>query len=1046
MNRNAVPITPAALKKKQKEHRTQQREQAARVAAAAGAKHREAATGLTPLVAPAAGLWHVVYSVAAVTALYAAALFVVAAGAGLLACAPSLSPAVTAAVDLAAAASPLSALPAPPAFRRLMLLSFQDNPPFSSLSSSPSSSSSASLRNGSLQLPFADMLAVKASVAANGILLPVTSTPAAPPHIPRDFAISAVSGIHSRLPESLSRLFFPALTQDSFPTQFTRFHRNRPTDADSPEDATAICYGDGGWDAHFPTTFYECQAGNLVSRIDSHLRTTNFGFIAAHLSVRDLHQTGGIDGFLQITLPLVDKDTLVVVLHSAHNKANVLFHSDAFSTAEPQLELESILKQSSPRSIDIEDLASTLAVLFGTDIPFTSEGTVIPDVIWHSTPGSTEERTAAVAAALRRNLQQLEALAGYVLSEDDKQDHATTLTAAQNAVRSARAELSADPVAPNLKLAKSLAALVQKPHIVFDRTTILLGIIIIVSVLALSLAHTFEFFDKEVVLPDETILMAGSFGGLIGLFDGLEFAINTLVPTANIDIDRNAQAVFTGSMALIISYVIYKLYRMTKPAKQLYTPLSNAPSIEFNFFSVHGLVAVSTVSLLVLSPIAMHLIGLSERDAVLYGIQTFTLAYFVAAFYLKNEEHRDSVVKFIIFFFALTRIGLIFDSTTSPFFASQNEQLNSALLPSLVSLLNFLLATAMCFALFRLLNSTGNIYATASVIGGVFVPLGLYISAIFWFLDTLHVYPVVMLQFGDAIKFVQYWANKLGFVALSLSSLYLWYSDPNCVGYDAVDSDTLKKEGSDATAQANSKSKGKTYFFMGISNGVGTSYFCLFIAVYMALNFTQMSIGSAVLSIGILQVFCLIELNHLWRDKIPLDAIAEPGATTPITFSLLAVELPSDGSLGYGGIKPAVATKPNSGVYLLIMNYLRVAILILRSFTPQIVFGGLATLLVVTWKRSPLKGKEIRTLRELVFATSIKFGVLSGALLAADVAALWFAKEYQLDTIIQVVVVRGIGVLVEGLAGVVGVVGVLLAMLGYMRFFRRIKKLGALDA
>ncbi|KAH9245585.1 hypothetical protein BASA81_016921 [Batrachochytrium salamandrivorans] len=354
-------------------------------------------------------------------------------------------------------------------------------------------------------------------------------------------------------------------------------------------------------------------------------------------------------------------------------------------------------------------------------------------------------------------------------------------------------------------------------------------------------------------------------------------------------------------------------------------------------------------------------------------------------------------------------------------FSFFNDQINTLVVPTAIASINFVLAALLAYVVRRTIDSSDNLHSTGAVVGGILVPFGLFISAVYWMLETLHIFPGVMaLSIGDTINFVQYWTAKLGFMSTSITSLYVWGTDPNCVGMEVLDNSSNNSSNSGKnlpkSAQVftpeeakSKKTAGKTLCFMGIANGIGTSYLSFFLAIYMGLNHLQTSVGSAVLTISVLQICGLIEIYHLWRDKaevmswwsscrsgpssstgsakdtksgrsVPLRSGASMTPTKKKTattnyyccccivnlvrcrqgtlfrsscsssqtpsFALLAQQLPSEASLGFGGIKMTRSNMAKSSLTLWAETIASCMVLIWRVYGPNIIIGSLTPALL----------------------------------------------------------------------------------------------------
>ncbi|KAH6574338.1 hypothetical protein BASA62_002485 [Batrachochytrium salamandrivorans] len=1089
-------------------------------------RQRDSAVDLSPIIEPHKGMMVVAWSLVWVTALFAVGLYLVACGMGLNKVVSYKSDGYSDGTPIGTTLTPPP--PLTPSFKRLLVVTFDDNPLLMH------SLGLHSTTKGSIASFESLSSVIESQHSTHGLLF---STDLVPMHGPRDAAVSAMTGVHARLQESLLRIVLPAFVQDSvlsrIVTTAAASTENKEEEEQDEQDEQTEQQGQSGQSG---------QSGSTLQYLPSRMLRTellgiycSFGLLSVHLSLRDLQeqqssvllqqsQKTGIDGFLNTVLPLIDAQTLAVVI--SPSGSHVLFHSSRLSldsdsptvTADQLAALASQITRSDDskttnddddrsaktrddlHTIDIEDVTPSLAALYGIPIPSSNEGIAIPELLLRSRVGdSSNARLAALQAALRDNAEQLRLLANTTssISTDDASSNLLALAqaAALNYNPTDHSTIQEMLVQCRLdySISKSLSALVQRSYTNTNGgASIVFGAVILMGATAVTLLQIIAHLNQVPRLPDEIALISVTIGSLSGFFGLLTWALDTVGWAQSIVIDPFHEGMFLGAMLLIITVILLKVKETLFPDPLAAVPLSSAPKLPFSFLSFNCGVALITFAFLVVSPF-VHLldIGLSERDAVLYGMQAFALLFFLNAFFVTDLQHRDALVKTTLLLIVLIRLGLVFDIQTSPLFSS-NDQINTLVVPTAIASINFVLAALLAYVVRRTIDSSDNLHSTGAVVGGILVPFGLFISAVYWMLETLHIFPGVMaLSIGDTINFVQYWTAKLGFMSTSITSLYVWGTDPNCVGMEVLDNSSNNSSNSGKnlpkSAQVftpeeakSKKTAGKTLCFMGIANGIGTSYLSFFLAIYMGLNHLQTSVGSAVLTISVLQICGLIEIYHLWRDKaevmswwsscrsgpssstgsakdtksgrsVPLRSGAsmtptkKKTATTTTTaaaasstlsdadkersfalravfadpyltaafifvtalltryiaiassqtpsFALLAQQLPSEASLGFGGIKMTRSNMAKSSLTLWAETIASCMVLIWRVYGPNIIIGSLTPALFVLWKRPLLRGGETRLICELSFAMAVKFGLVSGVFLLGEVFALFLAAS-----------------------------------------------------
>ncbi|OAJ41213.1 hypothetical protein BDEG_24847 [Batrachochytrium dendrobatidis JEL423] len=236
---------------------------------------------------------------------------------------------------------------------------------------------------GSGVLPFHQLPSVQSSVNSNGFLYNIEPQPI---HSSRDAVVSALTGVHARMIESLQRIVVPSFPHDSVVAQM----------ADSLTARRSV----------IPTSDEEEEDEPKPS--------------VAHLD-----QKSGLDGFLHTALPLIDEQTLAVVIHHSPQGSYALLHSGRFDRQVKDNNIKKLTQsykdKSNPSQIALEDIAPTLSVLFGLPIPVSNEGVVIPEMIVHGSNGQYYQKLTSLRVSLRHNAEQLNTLTRSKLS-DEKQE------------------------------------------------------------------------------------------------------------------------------------------------------------------------------------------------------------------------------------------------------------------------------------------------------------------------------------------------------------------------------------------------------------------------------------------------------------------------------------------------------------------------------------------------------------------------------------------------------------------------------------------------
>ncbi|KAJ3413417.1 mannose-ethanolamine phosphotransferase gpi13 [Chytridiales sp. JEL 0842] len=290
-----------------------------------------------------------------------------------------------------------------------------------------------------------------------------------------------------------------------------------------------------------------------------------------------------------------------------------------------------------------------------------------------------------------------------------------------------------------------------------------------------------------------------------------------------------------------------------------------------------------------------------EENAVLYFLQLFGLYSLLAAFSAKNDDSRGKMLLYSISFMVLNRIAATsticreekYQWCRATYYFKPNSSVAG---PGSVAGLILLIPTVVSM-MRSILRRSESFFSTGSFIIGICVPIGLAVSAVYWTLDTIEGHQL----FGEASKNstqdilgrLKLWWAKLLLMAAGFVSMYVWASEPSCLGmkeevFKTHDVDAPKPVGPALPGQipkaAPVKREVRLTIF-GTGDAVGSSYFVFVCVLYMILGMLQKPTGGIMLGIGMMQIMILLDLLAVWRDEAMCDVVAGMIAPPPSSSS-----------------------------------------------------------------------------------------------------------------------------------------------------------------
>jgi GPI ethanolamine phosphate transferase 3 subunit O len=173
------------------------------------------------------------------------------------------------------------------------------------------------------------------------------------------------------------------------------------------------------------------------------------------------------------------------------------------------------------------------------------------------------------------------------------------------------------------------------------------------------------------------------------------------------------------------------------------------------------------------------------------------------------------------------------------------------------SVLFLLMMTCLSIVTIReKLKKSNSFHSAGEFIGGIYIPIGLCITLLYWIISTVEEYGLFKgeLAFLSTIKL---WFARLGFPTIISVCIYNWFSYPTCLGLEPLPS----------SQKSSRLQKEPQYVLLGFENAMGATYFLFLAILYMILGIVQKPMGGLMIGFEFLQIICLIELNSTWRDE-----------------------------------------------------------------------------------------------------------------------------------------------------------------------------------
>ncbi|KAI9209558.1 uncharacterized protein BJ171DRAFT_484388 [Polychytrium aggregatum] len=682
------------------------------------------------------------------------------------------------------------------------------------------------------------------------------------------------------------------------------------------------------------------------------------------------------------------------------------------------------------RTVSQIDVVSTLTLLLGLPIPFGNLGSIIPELFFvadgeHPDPSPTSPWLDLLKAShlnakqIWRYLQsysQALATADFSLPELGRR-----FSIATESFEAAARSLPTEPellraIELQYEFMRSALKITRRVWSRFDLPLIAMGC---AGFFAVVLACAAEIRFSVNLGSLQTLrhpLVGLAIGALIGMAQPLSKALAVL------SVDSEIKLVHEVGFALLVGYAAGTGVRIHQ-AKQGSKPTPNESGSVLP--SPEAVLATLLLGLHAISP-ASDSYTIYEDYGTNFMLQTFGAFQLVRSIFVRHNKTRENLIWYSVMFMVLSRLTL--SSVVCrpeqhphciPTFNSAPSS-SVAAMPTLVFLA--LISALVVIVSRRVLTESDSFHSTGSLIVGVFLPAALSISFLYWTLDTIegHHYFEANQRWLGKLKM---WIAKIGFLAASATCLYVWTSEPSCIGLSIVRSaspaasaDTPGKGGkndqdSDEPAAPDTQA---TVVLNGIANVVGSAYFVLVAALFLILAMFQKPMGGVMLWTGFLVVVCLFEMAALWREYFSLHLpgiIKKESERTAVPAGGIRLNLPSHGTLVFlfltvlsilshrlffaTGHQFILSTIQWEVGFIGVehMNfYLSGTLVALNTFGGPLACA-LSVPMFVIWKQPIQKGQE-RRLFQSVFRALLMYMVVVGTAMGVSMSfAGWFRRH-----------------------------------------------------
>ncbi|KAJ3044278.1 mannose-ethanolamine phosphotransferase gpi13 [Rhizophlyctis rosea] len=526
---------------------------------------------------------------------------------------------------------------------------------------------------------------------------------------------------------------------------------------------------------------------------------------------------------------------------------------------EPFVAMEDI------RTLPQIDFVPTLAFLLGIPVPFGNLGTIIPELFLVRGDGGNKVEggfknllqvarmnAIQIHTYLRKYSEQRMAASLAVGDLQSLFDEAESLHGKLGGTSDVK--VLRDVYLKYLKYTRRALVTARQVWARFDVPLIIMGSIVLLTAIVTLALYVLLYLTVGLDPP----YLPPVVGAIIGVIVASSGIIKRYA--ANFEgADQAAlrsfhEIIFGGVMGLCLPFISIGTYKALRTT-QTTSILSNAVR------SPNVWLGTLTLAFHYLKP-ASDSFTIHEDSITVYIIQAFGLFNLLRSFRVTDPHIRDRLVQFSLLFMILTRtsqISTICREEQHPYCVPtfNASPTTSVAAPETIFVL-WLMIPVVILANRAALRSSDSMEGAGWVVPNFFVPSALVISAGYWTLDAIDNSNSGSVAWAGDVKV--YWA-RYGFLLGALSCGFLWASDPVCLGLEVVETQAPDGQPGRTT---------KRLCVNGMANAMGASWFVFLTSVYVVLVMYQKPMGGVMLGVAYLQVICLCEMAHLWRDRAEL--------------------------------------------------------------------------------------------------------------------------------------------------------------------------------
>ncbi|KAJ3073194.1 mannose-ethanolamine phosphotransferase gpi13 [Podochytrium sp. JEL0797] len=622
-----------------------------------------------------------------------------------------------------------------------------------------------------------------------------------------------------------------------------------------------------------------------------------------------------VNGWLTQVFEKVDNETLVVVLgdhgmdpkgdhggdsENEVNAAMFLYSKQPLweSSGPGRTELDGLLASldtmevnfgepyvylNGARTMPQIDLVPTLASLLGVPIPFGNLGSVIPELFFVPSKDGALSKEESLLSVTRTNAIQMHR---YLVEYSNQRmaadfsvgalselfDKAETLYSAFWDKRHGRSDFSAAEVEQMkemyieyMKFMRKSLMSARRVWARFDVPIIIVGVATFLVAVLFGCFVVFVWWRNEGGISTASIVSffgGGAAGAMVAAWTTAVKAFVRLLPSDEVDsvLTPTHEIIFLASIFAMAGFVLASVAEMVIKPKKPTAAASLSPNT--NLSLMNGFLGLLLLILWIGVP-ASDSFTIYEESVTIHLLQAFGFYMTLVALNARSSKTRNKMLAHTLLLMLLTRF-----SQTSTVCREEKAQ---TCIPTFNAFPNSSVASPTAvFGLLAMipitllsiresLRSTDSFNSTGRFLLSYGIPVGLCVSFIYWFLDTLHGYQQFVGPWAF-MKIARVWLAKIGFLSCSISTLYVWVSEPTCLG-----------------ATIMTKTPGDRYqVVLGLQNPLGASHLSFLSCAYMVLTMFQKPVGGIMLGVQMLQLLQLVELVSTLRDSWYEWSPAEP--------------------------------------------------------------------------------------------------------------------------------------------------------------------------